>query len=182
MLAPIYMCIYMYIYALLVLYSCCTSRYICNCCDPALLEYIHLYSCFTRTLLVLFLLFVCVCRLTGLVECVEESEGLRRDGACEHGVLQQRAAGEAPLHHPPHVSLLIHVAAAQAPTRLQERPLVSRVMQVRHACCMMPAYQCLCVLWGRQLDENTCRQRGVMRWAAGLRYAARGHEHCDCVV
>jgi hypothetical protein len=45
---------------------------------------------------------------------VEESEGMRRDGAWEHGVLQQRAAGEAPLHEPPHVSLLIHVGAAQA--------------------------------------------------------------------
>ncbi len=45
---------------------------------------------------------------------MEESEGMRRDGAWEHGVLQQRAAGEAPLHEPPHVSLLIHVGAAQA--------------------------------------------------------------------
>jgi hypothetical protein len=60
-----------------------------------------------------------VCRLTGLVECVEESEGLRRDGAWEHGVLQQRAAGEAPLHEPLHVCLLIHVGAAQAHTPLQ---------------------------------------------------------------
>jgi hypothetical protein len=45
---------------------------------------------------------------------VEESEGLRRDGAWEHDVLQQRPAGEAPLHDPPHVSLLILLAAAQA--------------------------------------------------------------------
>ncbi len=60
-----------------------------------------------------------MCRLTGLVECVEESEGLRRDGAWEHGVLHQRAAGEAPLHEPPHVSLLIHLSAAQARTPLQ---------------------------------------------------------------
>ncbi len=37
---------------------------------------------------------VCVCRLTGLEECVQHSEGLRRDGGWEHGVLQQRAAGE----------------------------------------------------------------------------------------
>ncbi len=50
-----------------------------------------------------------------------ESEGLRRDGAWEHDVLQQRAAGEPPLHEPPHVSLLIHLAAAQARTLLQER-------------------------------------------------------------
>ncbi len=28
---------------------------------PVLLKYIHLYSCFTRTLLVLFLLCMCVC-------------------------------------------------------------------------------------------------------------------------
>ena len=83
---------------------------------------------------------MCVCRLTGLAECVEHSEGLRRDGAWEHGVLQERAAGEAPLHDPPHVSLLIHVGAAQAPTRLPMRRLVSRVSQVRDACRMMPAY------------------------------------------
>jgi len=36
-------------------------------------------------------------------------------------VLQQRAAGEAPLHEPPHVSLLILLAPAQANTRVQER-------------------------------------------------------------
>ncbi len=65
-------------------------------------------------------------RLPGLVECVEESEGLRRDGAWEHGVLQQRPAGEAPLHEPPHVSLLIHLAAAQANTRSKERQRVRR--------------------------------------------------------
>ena len=53
--------VFMYIYALLVLHSCFTSLDICNCCNPALLEYIHLYSCFTRTLLVLFLLCVCAC-------------------------------------------------------------------------------------------------------------------------
>jgi hypothetical protein len=67
-----------------------------------------------------------VCRLTGLVERVDESEGLRRDGAQEHGVLQQRAAGEASLHEPPHVSLLILLAPAQAPTRLKERQRVRR--------------------------------------------------------
>jgi hypothetical protein len=69
---------------------------------------------FTRTLLAVC---VCVSRLIDLVESVEESEGLRRDGAWEHGVLQQRAAGEAPLHEPPHVCLLMHVGAAQARTR-----------------------------------------------------------------
>ncbi len=66
---------------------------------------------------------------------MEESEGLRRDGAWEHGVLQQRAAGEAPLHEPPHVCLLMHVGAAQARTRRrQERPvrtLVLDAVQVR---------------------------------------------------
>jgi hypothetical protein len=74
---------YLYIYGLLVFYSCVTSLDICNCCNPPSLAYIHLYSCLTRTLLLLFLLCVCacVCRLTGLVESVEESEGLRRDGA-----------------------------------------------------------------------------------------------------
>jgi hypothetical protein len=50
---------------------------------------------------------------------VEESEGLRRDGGWEHGVLQQRAAGEAALHEPPHVCLLTHVGAAQARTPMR---------------------------------------------------------------
>ncbi len=50
------------------------------------------------------------------------------------------AAGEAPRHDPPHVSLLIHLAAAQAPTRLQERQRVSPAAQVRDACHMMPSY------------------------------------------
>jgi hypothetical protein len=84
---------------------------------------------------------VCVCRLTGLVESVEESVVLRRDGAWEHGVLQQRAAGEAPLHEPPHVCLLILLAPAQAHTRVQERQSVRTATQVREmACHMMPAY------------------------------------------
>ena len=64
-----------------------------------------------------------------------ESEGLRRDGAWEHGVLQQRAAGEAPLHEPPHVCLLMYVGAAQARTRGRKeravRALVLAAMQVR---------------------------------------------------
>ena len=86
---------------------------------------------------------MCVCRLTGLVEGVEHSEGLRRDGGWEHGVLQERAAGEAPLHDPPHVSLLMHLASAQEPTRGRQeremRPLVSPAVQVRDACHVMPA-------------------------------------------
>ena len=55
-------------------------------------------------------------RFAGLVECVQQSEGRRRDGAWEHAVLQQRAAGEAPLHKPAHVCLLIQVGAPQART------------------------------------------------------------------
>ncbi len=90
----------------------------------------------TRTVLVLFLLCVCVC--AGLVEWVEQREGLRRDGAWEHDVLQQRAAGEAALHEPPHVCLLMHVGAAQArtPTRQERpaRPFVSPAVQVRVGC------------------------------------------------
>ncbi len=70
---------------------------------------------------------------------MEESEGLRRDGAWEHGVLQQRAAGEAPLHEPPHVSLLILLAPAQANTRLQERLGVRTATQVRETARHMKA-------------------------------------------
>jgi hypothetical protein len=88
----------------------------------------ELYSYFSACLC------VCVCRLTGLVEFVEQSEGLRRDGAWEHGVVQQRAAGEAPLHEPAHVCVLMHVGAAQARIRLQERQRVSPATQVRDAC------------------------------------------------
>ncbi len=121
--------IFMYIYSLLVLYSCFTPLDICNCCNPVLLQYIHayslLYAYFTRTFHAVCVC-VCVCRLTGLVECVQHSEGLRRDGGWEHAVLQQRAAGEAPLEEAAaHVCVLMHVGAAQAPTPTrQERPLV----------------------------------------------------------
>jgi hypothetical protein len=84
----------------------------------------------------LLVLYWCVC---GLVECVEESEGLRRDGAWEYDVLQQRAvsqaAGEAPLHEPPHVCLLILLPPAQARTRRRQertvRKLVRGAEQVR---------------------------------------------------
>jgi hypothetical protein len=124
----------MYTYALLVFYCCFTSLDICNCCNPSLRTYIHLYSYLTRILLVLFLVCVCVCRLTGLVECVEESEGLRRDGAWEHGVLQQRPAGEAPLHDPPHVCLLILLCAAQARTPLQIGQIVRRAAHWGRIC------------------------------------------------
>ncbi len=72
---------------------------------------------------------------------MEHSEGLRRDGAWEHDVLQQRAAGEAPLEEAAaHVCVLIHVGAAQARTRLLERQRVSTAAQVRDAFHMMPAY------------------------------------------
>ncbi len=49
-------------------------------------------------------------------------------------MLQERAAGEAALHEPPHVCLLMHVGAAQARTRLKERQRVSPAAQVRDAC------------------------------------------------
>ena len=45
---------------------------------------------------------------------MHQREGLRRDGAFEHGVLQERAASEAPLHDLRHVCVLMHLAAAQA--------------------------------------------------------------------
>jgi hypothetical protein len=96
-----------------------------------------MYACsYSPALLVLYsYVSWCVC---GLVECVEESEGLRRDGAWEHGVLQQRAAGEAPLHEPSHVCVLMHVGAAQARTRGRQeravRPLVLAAAQVREIC------------------------------------------------
>ena len=66
---------------------------------------------------------------------MEESEGRRGDGAWEHGVLQERAAREAPLHEPAHVCVLMHVGAAQARTRGRQerpvRPLVLAAEQVR---------------------------------------------------
>ncbi len=50
-------------------------------------------------------------------------------------MLQQRAAGEAPLHELPHVCLLMHVGAAQAHTRRRQQravgALVLAAMQVR---------------------------------------------------
>ncbi len=105
-----------------MLYSCFTAAsplliYV----TAAILLYLHTCG-YTPAVLAVYshlswCVCVCVCRLTGLVERVEESEGLRRDGAWEHGVLKQRAAGEAPLHEPPHVSLLILLAPAQANTR-----------------------------------------------------------------
>jgi hypothetical protein len=55
---------------------------------------------------------------------VEQGEGLRRDGAWEHGVLQQRAAGQAPPQEPHHVCVLMHVGAAQARTPLRIGPRV----------------------------------------------------------
>jgi hypothetical protein len=72
---------------------------------------------------------------------VHQREGLRRDGAFEDGVLQERAASEAPLHEPPHVCLLMHVGAAQARPPLPERQRVRpAAAQVRDACDMMPAF------------------------------------------
>ncbi len=72
---------------------------------------------------------------------MQQREGLSRDGACEHGILQQRAAGEAPLHEPSHVCVLMHVGAAQARSRLQERQRARpAAAQVRDGCDMMPSY------------------------------------------
>ena len=77
--------------------------------------------------------------------------------------LQQRAAGEAPLHEPAHVCLLMHVGAGQARSRLQERQRVSPASQVRDGCDMMSAHPIyfLCVFGRRMLDQNICRQREV---------------------
>jgi hypothetical protein len=41
---------------------------------------------------------------------------------------------------PPHVCVLMHIGAAQARTRLQERQRVTPAGQVRDACDMMAAY------------------------------------------
>ena len=100
---------------------------------------------------------------------MEESEGLRRDGAWVHGVLQQRPAGEAPLHEPPHVCLLIHVSAAQASTRLQERQRgVSTAAQVREMHAARASYDVLLpdLISVRVAEEDAqreyiCRQREV---------------------
>ncbi len=54
-------------------------------------------------------------------------------------MLQQRAAVEAALHEPPHVCLLMHVGAAQARTRLQERQLHQRVCPAAHRGRFNPA-------------------------------------------
>jgi len=51
-------------------------------------------------------------------------------------VLQQRAAGEAPLHEAPHVCVLMHIGASQANTCLTlERQRVTTAVQVRDARC-----------------------------------------------
>jgi hypothetical protein len=132
-----------------------------------ILFHLHIFI-YTPALLVLYSYFfwcvwVCVCRLTRLVECVEESEGLRRDGAWEHGVLQQRAAGEAPLHEPPHVCVLMHVGAVQANTRaLQERtvrPLVLAAEQVREMHAARASYDaCLPNLVSLRMAEEAARR------------------------
>ncbi len=102
---------------------------------------------------------------------MEQREGLRRDGAWEHGVLQQRAAVEAALHEPPHACLLMHVGAAQARTRRRQerlvRPLVSHAAQVREMHAARASYDALLpdlvslLLPSYMLDENKCRQRQV---------------------
>ncbi len=92
---------------------------------------------------------------------LEESEGLRRDGAWEHGVLQQRAAGEAPLHEPPHVCLLILLAPAQANTRMrQERQRVSTAEQVREMNAARASYDARLpnLVSVRMAEENARRE------------------------
>ena len=52
----------------------------------------------------------------------------------EHAImvfLQLRAAGEAQLHEPPHVCLLMHVGSAQARSRLMDCQRVTPVVPVR---------------------------------------------------
>jgi hypothetical protein len=89
-------------------YSCFTSLDVCNCCNPPLLTYIRLhvlYSYFSWSV------WVCVRRLTGLVESVQQSEGLRRDGAAGETTAEQlrRAESAGPagapdaLRHSPHL-------------------------------------------------------------------------------
>jgi hypothetical protein len=127
---------------------------------------------------------------------VQQREGLQRDGASEHGVLQQRAAGDAPLHEPPHVCLLMHVGAAQENTWLYHRTVrsVPTVRQVRDACwsrgmsCPL-AQSSLCAIFGGGCSTRTyvdsgryrglVRLCGVIRWPAGLLYAPRGDEQPD---
>ena len=68
----------------------------------------------------------------------------RRDGAWEHDTFQQRAAGEAALHEPPHVCLLMHVGAAQARTRGgKERHGVTTATQVREKQTVRASYDAL---------------------------------------
>ena len=67
---------------------------------------------------------------------MHQSEGLRRDGAWEHAVLQQRAAGAAPLDEAADVCVLMHVSVPQANTGMQQ-------------------HQALCVLHARQEPTRT---------------------------
>ncbi len=83
---------YIYIYALLVFYSCFTSLDICTCCNRG----------------------------------AEERWSM---ACCSRGQLVKHRY----MNH--HVTLLMHIGAAQAHTRLQERQRVSRAAQVRDACC-----------------------------------------------
>jgi hypothetical protein len=90
---------------------------------PALLESVCVCVC------------VCVCvRARARDQRASESERLRRDGGCQHGALQQRAAGAAPLGEAVGVCVLMHVGVGQANTRLQEQQRVSTVREVRWRC------------------------------------------------
>jgi hypothetical protein len=109
-------------------YSIYIYIYICVCvyiCIHALYIYIYIYI-YIYMYILLFYTHTDTHRHTHThththtlvyIPSIRALNGLRRDGAWEHGVLQQRAAGEAALHEPPYVCLLMHVGAAQARTR-----------------------------------------------------------------
>ncbi len=74
----------------------------------------------------------CSCLCTALLESVHHSECLKKDGACEHGALHQRAATAAQLDEAAGVCVLIHVGVAQASTALlQDKALKHRARPVR---------------------------------------------------
>ncbi len=86
--------------------------------------------------------------------------------AWEHGVLQQRAAGQAEVHEPPHVCVLMRVGAAQARTRGRQeravRPLVSRAEQVREMHAARASYDArLPDLVSVRIDEEDARREHV---------------------
>jgi hypothetical protein len=92
-------------------------------------------------------------------QSAQQRERLRRDAARQHGVLQQRAAGEAPLHEPPHVCVLIHVDVAQASIPKHHRIFAPSVLlesmqkpEVRHVFGVM--HQAGMCVWRDHLVEG----------------------------